>query len=257
MSLLNDLASGCREIGGKVESKFPSVGEGFKDRRALGHDAIDDSLAFLIAHGLAGSTHAHQRHRVQSKELCTVLEADRARDYPRLNLMEARAPEQPLENRGAPEAVPLVLDGADVRLRHAPQLSEERDFIVGAPCRDRQSAAVCQRTPHLRCRQGLVSEKLQPLLAYDNVELLSCAEGQRTGVPFTPVDAWRDSACDREHIATNVDPNHVSAITEPLLCNPGYDSGSACDVENPIAFGQLKLLEREYGPRPKQRTYER
>jgi hypothetical protein len=62
------LACSCREIRGKAESKFRSIGERFKDGRALGDDDIDDPLAFLIRHGLAGSTHAHQCHRVQSKE---------------------------------------------------------------------------------------------------------------------------------------------------------------------------------------------
>src|SRR5581483_953089 len=71
----------------------------------------------------------------------------------------------------------------------------------------------------------------------------SLMERRGAGIPFTPIDARCNSACDREHLRIVVDANDVCDSSEPVASSARHDACSARDVEETIAWGQLYLIE--------------
>jgi hypothetical protein len=83
------------------------------------------------------------------------------------------------------------------------------------------------------------------------VELLACVQGQRAGVAVAPVYDRCQAARYGEHVRTDVDADNASRLAEPLLGNAGNYSGTARDIQNPIARRQRDRIEGQLCPRTK------
>ena len=98
------------QIGAELQSDASSLGVGLQQGHTLACDSLYNVLAFLIVQHLASSTHANERHCVQSQERCAILKTCGARYRPQLDFMEASIPKQRLKWSRFSEAVPLIHD---------------------------------------------------------------------------------------------------------------------------------------------------